>query len=127
MAEQDSKTRQEVEPGTLYVEATPIGHLEDITLRALRVLGSVDIIAAEDTRHTRKLLTRHGISRPLVSFHAHNEQRQVPRLLALLQEGRSIALVTDAGTPGISDPGYALLQVLVQHTIPVSLFPVLRQ
>jgi 16S rRNA (cytidine1402-2'-O)-methyltransferase len=105
------------------VVATPIGNLEDITLRALRVLGSVDIIAAEDTRHTRKLLTHHGISRPLVSFHAHNEQRQVPRLLALLQEGRSLALVTDAGTPGIADPGYSLLQALVQHAIPVVPIP----
>jgi 16S rRNA (cytidine1402-2'-O)-methyltransferase len=112
-----------VEPGTLYVVATPIGNLEDITLRALRVLGSVDIIAAEDTRHTRKLLTHHGISRPLLSFHAHNEQRQVPRLLALLQEGHSMALVTDAGTPGIADPGYSLLQALVQQAIPVVPIP----
>ena len=111
------------EPGTLYVVATPIGNLEDITLRALRVLGSVDVIAAEDTRHTRKLLTHHGISRPLLSFHAHNEQRQVPRLLALLQEGQSIALVTDAGTPGISDPGYSLLQALVPQAIPIVPIP----
>jgi 16S rRNA (cytidine1402-2'-O)-methyltransferase len=123
MAEPNRSTPGGVEPGTLYVVATPIGNLEDITLRALRVLGSVDIIAAEDTRHTRKLLTHHGISRPLVSFHAHNEQRQVPRLLALLQEGRSLALVTDAGTPGIADPGYSLLQALVQHAIPVVPIP----
>jgi 16S rRNA (cytidine1402-2'-O)-methyltransferase len=123
MAAQGSSTPGEVQPGTLYVVATPIGNLEDITLRALRVLGSVDIIAAEDTRHTRKLLTHHGISRPLVSFHAHNEQRQVPRLLALLQEGHSMALVTDAGTPGIADPGYSLLQALVQHAIPVVPIP----
>jgi 16S rRNA (cytidine1402-2'-O)-methyltransferase len=123
MAEQDSSTPGGVQPGTLYVVATPIGNLEDITLRALRVLGSVDIIAAEDTRHTRKLLTHHGISRPLLSFHAHNEQRQVPRLLALLQEGHSMALVTDAGTPGIADPGYSLLQALVQHAIPVVPIP----
>jgi 16S rRNA (cytidine1402-2'-O)-methyltransferase len=123
MAAQDSNTRQAVQPGTLYVVATPIGNLEDITLRALRVLSGVDIIAAEDTRHTRKLLTHHGISRPLVSFHAHNEQRQVPRLLASLQEGHSVALVTDAGTPGISDPGYALLQALVPHAIPIVPIP----
>jgi 16S rRNA (cytidine1402-2'-O)-methyltransferase len=109
--------------GTLYVVATPIGNLEDITLRALRVLGSVDLIAAEDTRQTRKLMTHHGISRPLVSFHEHNQQRQAPRLLALLQEGRSIALVTDAGTPGISDPGYYLLQALVPHAIPIVPIP----
>ena len=123
MAVPASSTTGSVEPGTLYVVATPIGNLEDITLRALRVLGSVDMIAAEDTRHTRKLLTHHGISRPLISFHAHNEQRQVPRLLALLQEGRSIALVTDAGTPGISDPGYSLLQALVSHDIPIVPIP----
>ena len=107
------------EAGTLYVVATPIGNLEDITLRALRILGSVDLIAAEDTRQTRKLLTHHGISRPLVSFYEQNQHRQAPRLLAALQEGRSIALVTDAGTPGISDPGYSLLQVLLQHAIPI--------
>jgi 16S rRNA (cytidine1402-2'-O)-methyltransferase len=109
--------------GTLYVVATPIGNLEDITLRALCVLGSVDLIAAEDTRHTRKLLTHHGISRPLVSFHEHNQHRQASRLLAMLQEGRSIALVTDAGTPGISDPGYVLLQTLVPHAIPIVPIP----
>jgi 16S rRNA (cytidine1402-2'-O)-methyltransferase len=109
--------------GTLYVVATPIGNLEDITLRALRVLGSVDLIAAEDTRQTRKLLTHHGLSRPLVSFHEHNQQRQALRLLALLQEGRSIALVTDAGTPGISDPGYTLLQTLLPHAIPIVPIP----
>ena len=123
MEEQGGSAQGGVEPGTLYVVATPIGHLEDITLRALRVLSSVDIIAAEDTRHTRKLLTHHGLSRPLVSFHAHNERRQVLHLLALLQEGRSIALVTDAGTPGISDPGYALLQALIPHAIPIVPIP----
>jgi 16S rRNA (cytidine1402-2'-O)-methyltransferase len=110
-------------PGTLYVLATPIGNLEDITLRALRVLGEVDLIAAEDTRHTRKLLTHHGISRPLVSYHEHNKHRQTPRLLARLQEGDSIALVTDAGTPGISDPGYTLLQAVLQDAIPVVPIP----
>ncbi|HEY7492491.1 MAG TPA: 16S rRNA (cytidine(1402)-2'-O)-methyltransferase [Candidatus Tectomicrobia bacterium] len=109
--------------GTLYVVATPIGNLEDITLRALRVLGSVDLIAAEDTRQTRKLLAHHGISRPLVSFHEHNQQRQALRLLALLQAGQSVALVTDAGTPGISDPGYALLQTLLPHAIPIVPIP----
>lgn len=109
--------------GTLYVVATPIGNLEDITLRALCILGEVDLIAAEDTRHTRKLLTRHGISRPLVSYHEHNKQRQAPRLLALLQEGQSVALVTDAGTPGISDPGYHLLQTLISHDIPIVPIP----
>jgi 16S rRNA (cytidine1402-2'-O)-methyltransferase len=111
------------EVGTLYVVATPIGNLEDITLRALRVLREVDLIAAEDTRHTRKLLSHHGIARPLVSYREHNKQRQASRLLALLREGRSIALVTDAGTPGISDPGYYLLQTLIPHAIPLVPIP----
>lgn len=112
-----------VEGGTLYIVATPIGNLEDITLRALRVLGSVDVIAAEDTRHTRKLLTRHGISQSLVSYHDHNKVRQAPHLLALLQENRSVALVTDAGTPGISDPAYYLLQCVLSQAIPVVPIP----
>jgi len=111
------------EAGTLYVVSTPIGNLEDITLRALHILQSVDVIAAEDTRHTRKLLTHHGISRPLLSYHDHNEVMQAPRLLALLQEGKSIALVTDAGTPGIADPAYYLLQALLPHAIPIVPIP----
>lgn len=123
MEDQDSITAGSIAGGTLYVVATPIGNLEDITLRALRVLKSVDLIAAEDTRHTRKLLTHHGISRPLVSYHDHNKVRQAPHLLALLQQGRSVALVTDAGTPGISDPAYYLLQTLLPHTIPVVPIP----
>lgn len=109
--------------GTLYVVATPIGNLEDITLRALRILGSVDLIAAEDTRHTRKLLTHHGISRPLLSYHAHNETHRAAHLLTLLQDGKSIALVTDAGTPGIADPAYALLQALIPQAIPIVPIP----
>lgn len=109
--------------GTLYIVATPIGNLEDITLRALRILGSVDLIAAEDTRHTRKLLTHHNISRPLISYHDHNQVAQAPRLLARLQEGCSIALVTDAGTPGVADPAYYLLQTVLPHAIPVVPIP----
>jgi 16S rRNA (cytidine1402-2'-O)-methyltransferase len=111
------------EAGTLYVVSTPIGNLEDITLRALHILQSVDVIAAEDTRHTRKLLTHHGISRPLLSYHDHNEVMQAPRLLAMLQEGKSVALVTDAGTPGIADPAYYLLQALLPHAIPIVPIP----
>jgi 16S rRNA (cytidine1402-2'-O)-methyltransferase len=122
MEDQDSITAWAM-GGTLYVVATPIGNLEDITLRALRVLKSVDLIAAEDTRHTRKLLTHHGISRPLVSYHDHNKIRQAPHLLALLLQGQSVALVTDAGTPGISDPAYYLLQTLLPHAIPVVPIP----
>lgn len=94
--------------GVLYLVPTPIGNLEDVTLRALRILAEVDWIAAEDTRRTRVLLTAHGIDAPLRSHHAHNEHRETPRLVQALLEGRSGALVTDAGTPGISDPGFLL-------------------
>jgi 16S rRNA (cytidine1402-2'-O)-methyltransferase len=112
-----------IEPGTLYIVATPIGNLEDITLRALRTLAGVDTIAAEDTRRTRHLLTHHGISRPLVSYHDHNKVKQAPRLLAMLQGSQSVALVTDAGTPGISDPAYYLLQAVLPEDIPVVPIP----
>lgn len=95
--------------GTLYVVATPIGNLEDITLRALRILREADLIACEDTRQTRKLLDRHGIAKPLVSYHEHNELARAAELLAELQAGRNIALVSDAGTPLIADPGYRLV------------------
>ncbi len=95
--------------GILYVVATPIGNLEDITLRGLRVLKEVDLIAAEDTRHTRKLLTHYGISTPLVSYHAHNQASRGPELIHRLQEGQTVALVSDAGTPGFSDPGADLV------------------
>jgi len=96
--------------GTLYVVATPIGNLEDITLRALRVLKEVDLIAAEDTRHTRKLLTHYGITTPLTSYYDQIEASKAPALIAQLQAGKTIALVSDAGTPGIADPGYRLVK-----------------
>jgi 16S rRNA (cytidine1402-2'-O)-methyltransferase len=96
-------------PGRLYVVATPIGNLEDITLRALRVLGECDAVVAEDTRRTRHLLTAHGISRPLHSLPAHDEQRRVPALVDRLLAGQTLALCTDAGTPVMSDPGAALV------------------
>src|SRR5207245_1084995 len=92
-------------PGTLFVVATPIGNLEDISARALRVLREVALIAAEDTRRTAKLLTRYAISTPTLSLHEHNERKKTPMLIERLQRGESIALVSDAGTPGISDPG----------------------
>ena len=92
-------------PGTLYLVATPIGNLEDITLRALRTLREVSLIAAEDTRRTAKLLAHYEISTPTTSFHEHNQTTKLPRLLARLQAGHDVAVVTDAGTPGISDPG----------------------
>ena len=110
-------------PGTLYIVATPIGNLEDITLRALRVLGEVDLIAAEDTRHTRKLLSAHGISRPLLSYQEHNMRTRGPRLIRELLDEKSVALVTDAGTPTISDPGLDLVRLAISENIPVSPIP----
>lgn len=94
----------------LYVVATPLGNLEDISRRALSVLGSVDLIAAEDTRHSRKLLSHYGITTPVTSFHEHNEQARGEALLARLARGESLALISDAGTPLVSDPGYALVR-----------------
>jgi 16S rRNA (cytidine1402-2'-O)-methyltransferase len=105
--------------GTLYVVATPIGNLEDITLRALRILREVDLVAAEDTRQTAKLLQHYGIRKFLVSYHEHNERRRTGELMAQLRAGRSVALVSDAGTPGISDPGYELIRACVEEGIPV--------
>ena len=123
MAEEHRAAGSTAEPGTFYVVATPIGNLEDVTLRALHILESVDTIAAEDTRRTRHLLTHYGISRPLMSYHDHNKVRQAPRVLSLLQAGQSVALVTDAGTPGIADPAYYLLQLLLAHDMPVVPIP----
>lgn len=97
-------------PGTLFVVATPIGNLEDISARALRVLGQVAVIAAEDTRRTRQLLTRYGIKTPTISLHEHNENRKTPAILARLLKGDDVALVSDAGTPTVSDPGRRLIR-----------------
>lgn len=97
-------------PGTLYIVATPIGNLEDITLRALRVLKDVAVIAAEDTRHSRKLLNHYGIATPLVACHEHNEEARAAQLLARLRAGEDVALISDAGTPAISDPGFLLVR-----------------
>ncbi len=103
----------------LYVVATPIGNLEDITLRALRVLKEADLIACEDTRHTRKLLEHYGISTPAVSYHEHNEAQRAAELLEKLRAGARIALVSDAGMPGVSDPGYRVIALAIQNHIPV--------
>lgn len=103
--------------------ATPIGHMEDITLRAIRTLKEVDLIAAEDTRHTRKLLTRYEVPTPLVSYHDHNKEKRTPELLAKLKAGACIALVTDAGTPSISDPGHYLVREAVGQAVPVVPIP----
>jgi 16S rRNA (cytidine1402-2'-O)-methyltransferase len=105
--------------GTLFVVATPIGNLEDITLRALRVLREAQVIAAEDTRRTARLLAHYAIPTPMVSFHEHNTRGRMPILLARLKAGDQVALVTDAGTPGVSDPGAELVNACVSSDIPV--------
>jgi 16S rRNA (cytidine1402-2'-O)-methyltransferase len=109
--------------GTLFIVPTPIGNLEDVTLRALRVLGEADLIAAEDTRRTARLLQHYSISTPTTSLHEHNERRKVPTLLQRLADGASVALVSDAGTPGISDPGLTLVQAAWKAGIQVQALP----
>jgi 16S rRNA (cytidine1402-2'-O)-methyltransferase len=103
--------------------ATPIGHMEDITLRAIRMLKEVGLIAAEDTRQTRKLIKRYEVSTPLISYHDHNKEKRTPALLEKLKAGNSIALVTDAGTPSISDPGHYLVRAAIRAAIPVVPIP----
>ncbi|HEX8069561.1 MAG TPA: 16S rRNA (cytidine(1402)-2'-O)-methyltransferase [Pyrinomonadaceae bacterium] len=105
--------------GTLYLVATPIGNLEDVTARALRVLRAADVIACEDTRHTQKLLTHFQISAKTVSYHEHNERARAAELVNLLTGGATVALVTDAGTPGVSDPGYRLVRAAVERGLAV--------
>jgi 16S rRNA (cytidine1402-2'-O)-methyltransferase len=107
----------------LYLVPTPIGNLEDITLRAIRVLGEVDGILAEDTRNSGQLLKHFNISKPLYSHHAHNEHTGVPGVIKMLKEGKSLALISDAGTPGISDPGYLLVKACVDNGIEVESLP----
>ena len=109
--------------GTLYVVATPIGNLEDITLRALRVLREVDVIAAEDTRRSARLLGHHGIATKTISFHEHNTRSRVPQLISRLEAGESMAIVTDAGTPGVSDPGLELVKEAIERGIRVDPIP----
>lgn len=109
--------------GTLFVVATPIGNLEDITLRALRTLRDVDLIACEDTRHTRKLLAHYQISTPTSSYHEHNEQQRTGWLVERLESGMDIALVSDAGTPSIADPGYRLVRASLERGLCVSPIP----
>ncbi|MBN3896024.1 MAG: 16S rRNA (cytidine(1402)-2'-O)-methyltransferase [Nostoc sp. NOS(2021)] len=110
-------------PGTLYVVGTPIGNLEDITFRAVRILQTVDIIAAEDTRHTGKLLQHFQVKTPQLSYHEHNRTSRIPELLEHLVNDKAIALVSDAGMPGISDPGYELVKACIEAGIPVVPIP----
>jgi len=110
-------------PGTLYIVATPIGNLEDITLRARRILRECDWIACEDTRQTRKLLEHLNISKPLVSYYEHNEAGRAGELVAKLEGGAKVALVTDAGTPLISDPGYRVVTAAIDAGIAVVPIP----
>ncbi len=107
--------KETIAPGTLYIVSTPIGNLEDITRRAVEILAGVDSIAAEDTRTTRVLLDHLGISKPLLSYYAHNEVRRIPELITRLRRGESLALVTDAGTPGISDPAFAIVREALRN------------
>lgn len=107
----------------LYLVATPIGHLGDISQRALDTLRTVDIIASEDTRHTGLMLKRFEIDKPQLSFHEHNEQRAVGRIVEMLHGGQTVALVSDAGTPGISDPGFTLVRRCIEENLPFSMIP----
>mgnify|MGYP001772951745 CR=1 FL=1 len=109
--------------GKLYIVSTPIGNLEDITLRAIRILKEVDIIACEDTRVTKKLFSRYQIHKPLTTYHEHNEREKAEELLTILESGKNIALVSDAGTPGISDPGYRLVSLASEKGIGVISVP----
>ncbi|MDE5101662.1 MAG: 16S rRNA (cytidine(1402)-2'-O)-methyltransferase [Trichodesmium sp. St19_bin2] len=113
----------EVNSATLYIVGTPIGNLEDTTFRAIQTLQKVDLIAAEDTRHTSKLLQHFHIQTPQLSYHQHNEQSRIPELIEKLNQGKTIALVTDAGMPGISDPGYELVKACVEENISIVPIP----
>ncbi len=105
--------------GTLYLVSTPIGNLEDITHRAVRLLGEVELIACEDTRHTKKLLNHYGITTPTISYHEHNERERAAELLKRLKSGTDVAVVSDAGTPGISDPGFRLARLAIDNDVRV--------
>ncbi|MGH2566998.1 MAG: 16S rRNA (cytidine(1402)-2'-O)-methyltransferase [Bacteroidota bacterium] len=109
--------------GTLYLVATPIGNLEDITFRAINILSSVDLIAAEDTRKTKILLDRYTIAKPMVSYYNYNERQRTPELIQRMLNGQSVAVVSDAGTPGISDPAFYLVRSALAHSIPIVPIP----
>jgi 16S rRNA (cytidine1402-2'-O)-methyltransferase len=109
--------------GSIHLIPTPIGNRDDITLRALKVLAEADAIACEDTRHSSPLLQHHGIQKPLISLHEHNEIRRIPELIERVLRGEKIAVITDAGMPGISDPGYRLVQRCIEESIPYEVLP----
>ena len=117
------KAQKRQSGGVLYLVATPIGNLEDITLRALRILKEADVIACEDTRQSQKLLSHYGVTSRTVSYHEHNEMTRAAELVVELEEGAQVALVSDAGMPGISDPGYRLVSLAIRHGIPVVPIP----
>ncbi|AFZ11064.1 Ribosomal RNA small subunit methyltransferase I [Crinalium epipsammum PCC 9333] len=119
----DKLQQQSIKRGLLYVVGTPIGNLEDMTFRAVRILQTVDLIAAEDTRHTGKLLHHFQVKTPQISYHEHNQQQRIPELIEKLNEGSAIALVTDAGMPGISDPGYYLVKACIEAGVSVVPLP----
>ncbi len=110
-------------PAQLFIISTPIGNLEDITLRAIETLKKVDLIACEDTRHTKKLLSRYEISTPTTSYFEHNKIKKGRYLIELLKEGKNIGLVSDSGTPGVSDPGYKIIRLAIENDIPVTIIP----
>src|SRR5438874_4562874 len=123
MAGKNSGTDEQNPTGCLYLVGTPIGNLEDITLRALRIIKEADQIACEDTRHTQKLLTHYDIHKPLISYHEHNELTRAPELVMAMEQGAKIALVSDAGMPLVSDPGHRLVTLCLRHHIPVVPIP----
>lgn len=118
-----AESRADRPPGRLYIVGTPVGNLEDITLRALRILGEVEAIACEDTRQTVKILNRFGLKKLLISYFQPREGRRIPEIIGLLKAGRDVALVSDAGTPGISDPGFPLIREALKEAIPVVPIP----
>ncbi len=123
LAPESKRMTEQTKPGTLYVVATPIGNLEDITYRAVRVLKEADLIACEDTRHTAKLLHHYGIDKPTVSYHEHNEAARAEELVAKMEQGLKVAQVSDAGMPGISDPGYRVIKLAIESGIQVVPIP----
>jgi 16S rRNA (cytidine1402-2'-O)-methyltransferase len=123
LAPENKRMTEQKKPGTLYVVATPIGNLEDISYRAVRILKEADLIACEDTRHTAKLLNHYGIDKPTVSYHEHNEAARAEELVAKLEQGLNVVQVSDAGMPGISDPGYRVIKLAIERGVKVVPIP----